>query len=412
MNIHDALRYWQEEGLLSKEKAHVLAASLKDADGQVPNKAIRIFSAVGGILVGLGVILFVGSNWSELSSSVKTGILILGMLLSGYSGYDLAYVRKNYEKTGLALLFVNVLIFGASIFLVAQIYNLPLTYWWGALLWLLVTAFFAYLLQSRLHLWLTVPLFLLFAGWLRTYGVSGFSAELDFLFNARSSLLTLFPVIGASLVAKAVLHRRFPPFRFGSDTLFHWGIFLILCATVLTTADKHLFYNFFQFPTDWVALVITVLSAVAVTVSIIYGKFFTPKGRWGLAALGGYIVYLYGLASIPRILGYPMSANGSFFFGYPDVPDTSLLTGLFVLHIVLVFVFLLLVIWYGTLLRMPVVINLGMLGLALTIFIQYVSWAFEMLDRSIAFILGGVLILALSAGLERKRRELITSVHK
>ncbi|MBI3331744.1 DUF2157 domain-containing protein [Candidatus Peregrinibacteria bacterium] len=412
MNIQDALRYWQEEGLLSKEKARELQESLKDADDHVPNKAIRIFSAIGGILIGLGVILFVASNWSELTSSVKTAILILGMLLTGYAGYDLAYVRKTYEKTGLALLFVNVLIFGASIFLVAQIYHLPLTFWWGALLWLLVTAFFAYILQSRLHAWLTVPLSLLFLGWFRNYGVSGFSAELDFLFNARHSLVTLFPVIGAALIGKAVLQRKYANLRFASDTCFNWGIFLVIFATVLTTAERELFYNFFQVPSDWVALLLFTIAVLLLVAGVVWGKFVTKQGQWGLAALGGYLVYLYAIASVPRVMGYPLAGGGSFMFGYQDVPDTTMLKGLFVLHILLAFVFLLVVVWYGTMLRMPIVINMGMLGLAITIFIQYVSWAFEALDRSMAFILGGVLILGLSAILERKRRQLVSAMKK
>ena len=409
MNIHDALRYWQEEGLISKEKAHELASSLKDAEAQVPNKAIRIFSAVGGVLIGLGVILFVASNWNELTSTVKTGILILGMLGTGYAGFDLAYVRKNYEKTGLALLFVNVLIFGASIFLVAQIYNLPMTFWWGALLWFLGAAFFAYLLRSRLHLWLSMPLFFLFLGWLRTYGVSGFSAELDFLFNVRHSLITLFPVLGVAILSEGILHRRFPATRFGADTLFHWGLFLAVFATVITTVEKQVFFNFFQVPTDVIALVVIALSILVWIAAIIRGTFVTSQGKWGLVALGGYVVYLYAIAAVPTMMGYPMDAYGSFFFGYGSVPG-PLFTGLFVLHILLAFVFLLTVIWYGTILRMPAVINMGMLGLAVTILIQYFSWAFEMLDRSLAFILGGVLILALSAILERKRRELVSSL--
>ena len=93
-----------------------------------------------------------------------------------------------------------------------------------------------------------------------------------------------------------------------------------------------------------------------------------------------------------------------------DVRDWPLFKGLFVIHVILVVVLLLTVVWYGTLLKMPAVINMGMLGLAITIFIQYFSWAFEMLDRSLAFILGGVLILALSAVLERKRRQILTTM--
>jgi uncharacterized membrane protein len=87
-----------------------------------------------------------------------------------------------------------------------------------------------------------------------------------------------------------------------------------------------------------------------------------------------------------------------------------ILSGLFVVHVILVLVFLLSIIWYGTLLKLPSVINLGMMGLACTIILQYFSWAFTQLDRSVAFIIGGIFILVLSAALERQRRHILSSI--
>ena len=185
-----ALEFWVKEGLLTTKKARGIGRCSGGKGRRCPAQSHWNFSAVGAILIGLGVILFVASNWSDMTPVVKVALLIIGMLTTGWVGYYLSYERKDYKITGLALLFVNVLIFGASIFLVAQIYNLPLTFWWGALLWFLGAAFLAYVLQSRLHLWLSVPLFLLFIGWLRTYGVTGFGAEFNFLQGTAMSSLS------------------------------------------------------------------------------------------------------------------------------------------------------------------------------------------------------------------------------
>ena len=57
-----ALEFWKKEGLLTKQKAAELEESLEGKAAQVPNRAILIFSAVGAILVGLGVILFIANN--------------------------------------------------------------------------------------------------------------------------------------------------------------------------------------------------------------------------------------------------------------------------------------------------------------------------------------------------------------
>ncbi len=52
LSVLNALEHWEKEGLLTKKKADELRSSLPDADS---NNAIRIFSALGAILIGLGV---------------------------------------------------------------------------------------------------------------------------------------------------------------------------------------------------------------------------------------------------------------------------------------------------------------------------------------------------------------------
>lgn len=396
LSAQQALHHWEKEGHLTKKKADELRASLPEADS---NNAIRIFSGLGAVLVGLGVMLFVASNWSYLTPFAKTIILMLGMLLTGGFGYYLAYERKSYEKTGLALLFVNVLIFGASIFLVGQIYNLPLNFWWGMMLWFLGAAFFAYVLESRMHLWLSVPLFVFFLGWVRAEAALGFS-EFDFLFDNRANILSLLPIIGLGLVSLAVLHREKKPLRFGELTLFHWGIFLVLFPVVISTADKEVFFPIFDITFDRVAVAITVVSVALAAVSFFLGSFKTTQGRYSIVALAAYLLFLYVIAKVPDMFGFQVS--------YMDSPPMVL--GLFAVHILVALVLLMTVIWYGTMLRMPALINMGIAGLGIGILIQYFSWAFELLDRSLMFVLGGALILGLSAVLERQRRKLITSL--
>lgn len=398
LSVYQALEHWEKEGSLTKKKVEELRATLPEADS---NHAIRIFSALGAVLVGLGVILFVASNWSYLTPLFKTVLLMAGMLLSGGFGYYFAYEKKTYEKTGLALLFVNVLIFGASIFLVGQIYNLPLNFWWGMMLWFLGAAFFAYVLESKLHLWLSVPLFVFFLGWVRTEVVRGFS-EFDFLFDSRTNILSLLPILGLGLVALAVLHRKKKYLHFGESTLFNWGIFLVLFPVVVSTVDKEVFFPIFDLTFDRIAVATIVVSAALGVAASLVGTFKTNQGRYSIGALGLYLVFLYVIAKVPDMLGFTVS--------YYDSPP--MVTGLFVVHILMALVLLMTVIWYGTMLRLPALINMGIVGLGIGILIQYFSWAFEQLDRSLMFVLGGVLILGLSAILERQRRMLITSLQQ
>jgi uncharacterized membrane protein len=413
MTIEQALAYWVRNKHLTKKKALELVDSLPpglidhEKQEDMSHRAISIFSAAGAILLGLGVILFVASNWSEMSSIVKTAILLLGMITTGVAGYYFAFERKSLEKTGLGLLFVNILIFGASIFLVAQIYHLQLNFWLGALLWFLGCALFAGILQSRLHFWTSVPLLLLFLGWLRSSFVGG-AGEFDFLGDPEYSLLTLLPIIGAALVASAVLARKNVYLRFGSSTLFDWGVFLICLIVVLSTVDRRMFYSFLQFPSDPMGMVVAVIAAALVAAAFVFGSFETKQGKWGLLALALYVAFLYILAYAPTLRGIPVT---ELYYGYyGDTSPILMVSLLFALHVILAFIFFLVIVWYGTLLRLPPLINIGMLALAVAIIVQYFSWALRTLDRSVAFILGGIVILVLSAVLERQRRTVLSSI--
>lgn len=417
MTIEQALAYWVRNKKLTNTKALELVASLpaglvvREKQEDMSHRAISIFSAVGGILLGLGVILFVASNWKEMTPMLKTAILLLGMIVSGGLGYYFAFEKKSLEKTGLALLFVNILVFGASIFLVAQIYHLPLNFWLGALLWFAGALLFAAVLQSRLHFWASIPLFLLFLGWLRTTLVGG-SGEFDFLGEPKFSLLTLLPLIGAGFVSLAILSRSQKLFRFGSPTLFNWGVFLICLILLVTSSHKAMFFPYLTLPTDPMSIVVAIITALLVAAAFVYGRYETKQGKWGLLGLILYIAFLYGIAFVPVLRGIPAEMiQGGGFYGEGQTP-ILMLSLLFGLHVILAFIFFFVIVWYGTLLRMPALINIGMLSLAVGIIIQYFSWALRTLDRSIAFILGGVVILVLSAVLERQRRTVLSSIHK
>ncbi len=413
MAIEQALAYWVEKKKLTPKKALELVDALppklrhQDRAEDLLHRTIGIFSTIGAILLGLGVILFVGSNWEYMSSTAKVLILLVGMLATGSIGYYLAYERGTYERTGFGLLLVHTLVYGASIFLIAQIYHLPLTFWWGALLWFGGTAIMAYVLQSRLHVWLSVPLLLLFLGWLRA-SIAGGGSEADLFEDPTHSVFTLLPAISLGLIALSVLQNKYEFFAFGRKTLFNWGIFLMVFLLVLTTVDRTVFFNFLQFRADPLTVIVAVVSLVLVAAALWFAAFETPQGRWGIVALALYAAFLFIIATLPTWMGFPMSQFDGYY--YEAAMNGMIFTGLFTLHTVLVFIFLLVIIWEGTQLRVPAVINIGMLGMAAAIIIQYFSWASKMLDRSMAFIVGGVVILALSAVLEKQRRKLLTSI--
>jgi uncharacterized membrane protein len=399
--VPQALDHWEKRKLLTKAKANELRQSLPP-EAASSLKPIEIFSVLGAVLIGLGIILFVASHWEEINSAAKTGLLLLTMMATGIGGYWLAFEKKNYEKTGMAILFLNVLVFGATIFLMAQIYHLPLSYWKGMLMWGLGTLYLGYVLKSRLHVWLSIPLLLMALAW---YYGNQRGEEFFALLEGGSNILPFLGFLGLMLISAAILHWRTDATRFASKTLFHWGVFLVLFLMVISTVDRSTLFDFLRYPiTSPVGIAVFAVALLVMGATVLFGSFQTKQGQLGLVGLGAYLCVVVALSEIPERLGLV----GTGYYGY--FSDNPAILSLYVIHVILVFVLCLLMVWFGSLLRQAAVINMGLIAIAAFVFIQYFSWVTELLDRSIAFIIGGVLILGLGFILERQRRRILASI--
>jgi len=108
---------------------------------------IRIILTIGAILVGLGIISFIASNWKEIGNSFKLTIIVLGVLGFAASGRIL---EESYPRTGRSLVYISVMIFGAGIFLIEQMYNISIHFSKSFLLWSLGVLPMAYVLKDKL----------------------------------------------------------------------------------------------------------------------------------------------------------------------------------------------------------------------------------------------------------------------
>ncbi len=127
-----------------------------------PVNIIRVLMIIGAILLGIGVILFVASNWSKMPALAKTCILLLTTFVTFYLGYFFSYQRKSMQNLGQSLFFLASLFYGGSTFLIAQIYQVNANASWLVLFWaasILPVAYFfksipTYLLSTALFaLW-------------------------------------------------------------------------------------------------------------------------------------------------------------------------------------------------------------------------------------------------------------------
>lgn len=127
---------WRDEGLISAEQADVLERRhAANAVSDRSERAAKALGILGGAAVGAGVILFFAANWSEIPRTLRVAVLLAGLALFYGAGFYLLDVRRAYRNIGHAFAFVAAILFGASIFLVGQMYHVQAHDPLGFLVW-------------------------------------------------------------------------------------------------------------------------------------------------------------------------------------------------------------------------------------------------------------------------------------
>ncbi|XMB65849.1 DUF2157 domain-containing protein [Mycoplasmatota bacterium zrk1] len=123
------LKSQKEKGIISKQQVDDIMTYYEEGLGL---NFIKVLVTIGSILLGLGVLSFIASNWDYMSKLIKVITIIIALGVSMFSSYKL---EKKYPKTSESLLYLSALIYGAGIFLMEQIFNYAGDYSRAFLLW-------------------------------------------------------------------------------------------------------------------------------------------------------------------------------------------------------------------------------------------------------------------------------------
>ncbi len=146
-HLHKELPSWIEQGWVTEENSQAIVEHVDQQVSQTNFLAYAI-AILGVLLLGSGIITYFAANWNEMSKLAKL-FLLLGSLYAAYAlgGYFINSERS--PKLGQAFLLLGVILFGANIMLIAQIYHIDSHYPNGVLLWTLGGVLTAYLLRSQ-----------------------------------------------------------------------------------------------------------------------------------------------------------------------------------------------------------------------------------------------------------------------
>jgi uncharacterized membrane protein len=132
-SLQDKLDRWMSAGVLDPETAAKIRA-FETARG--PSERLRwpvmLAVALGGVLLGAGILLFVAAHWDEIAPGSRFALVLLMVAIFPVAG---AFTAEKFPALSTTFHAIGTVCLGAGIALAAQIFNLEENWTNGVLLW-------------------------------------------------------------------------------------------------------------------------------------------------------------------------------------------------------------------------------------------------------------------------------------
>ncbi|MCA9393424.1 MAG: DUF2157 domain-containing protein [Candidatus Omnitrophica bacterium] len=389
-SIDRLIDQWQAQGVVSAPQADRMRGDAREFHRENSSrKLITVFSTIGALLLGIGAFLFMASNWTAFSSVTKV-ILMLGVTGAVYyGGYSLRYERKDYPLVGNALLFLGSLLFGVTVFLIAQIYHVNANSHWLVLTWILGILPLVYCFQNKAIAGLSTILFYVWIGLFVFRGFTVNASQHNFV-----ALPALYLVSAVMVFAFGGMHAWREEWQ-GCARVVRlisikaaMGALFLLTFKVFSGEWSHFFSVSdslakvtAQFSMSFALILIAAIIAVAL--NSLWSTRSDTNHRWE-GAIGGALLSLTGL-----------------FFYFPSA--TSVYTVLFNMAFASIVLALLIIGHWREDIKL---VNIGMSSLSIFVLVRYFDFFWDLMPRSIFFMIGGLILVVGGLSMERKRRQL------
>ncbi|MDR2425813.1 MAG: DUF2157 domain-containing protein [Endomicrobium sp.] len=370
---------WLEEGLINREQAKQMLADIKKGSSERSSKKIILtFSLIGAVLAGAGFLLFISANWQVIPAMIKVFLMSAITFGCAFSGYYLEFENKKYPRTGASLLFLSTVMFGALIFLTAQIYHINSS---GMhvliLIWILGIIPYAYILHSHSVAVLSCVLFSIWisAFMLKNYMHDEYLRSLPLVYCIAALFVYSFGRFNKFFSSTANLSSVFK--KFGILAAYFCTFFMTFNYFAVTNVELQ---NYMVFP--WFTDIMLIFSIAMFIVSF----FFNPSKS---KANNAESILITSLICMCVIL------YGNIFIRYEWV---RIITNLFFISIILVLIYV------GYKKAETFYVNTAIFWIIVFITVKYFDFFWKLLPRSLFFLAGGILLIGAALFLEHKRR--------
>ncbi len=392
--LREGLAAWRDQGLISAEQHGMLLAQVAGPAGPArpakPQRAVvqerklgrgvTILINLGAIILAAGLIIFFASNWIEFGRAAKIASLFVLTLFFYLVGFELTQEgRWNFPKLGLALVFLGCVMFGVDILLLALIYDLTAEHAWSLLMDWAVWLAIAYLVRSRL---------ILFLGLLGV--VSWFGAEVGYLWGGYWIYLGRpfhFLGLGACLLAVSGIQAWRGQRSFAAPYTLVGLLLIYLSSLILSIFDVQKGFR----AVEWNAPVAVWL--------MLYGPYLLALGalycihvRWQQTSLSDppvlTVLFLLALMLLSSIIAWA-PGHREFWF----ILLLTLLTSAGI--------------YLGIAWESAVFLNTSIVFFAVNVYTRFYEYFWDAMPKSLFFIIGGATLIAGGVWVERVRRRLV-----
>jgi uncharacterized membrane protein len=379
---------WVADGLITAEQAAAVRARYRGAAvtarAEPRGRAASALAVIGAIAVGFGVIGFLAANWEAMSHGLRLVLNTAAVGGSYAAAFELRERTGRLPRVGEALYLLGVLLFGAALFLVGQMYHVEAHDPLALLLWGAAAAAVALVVGSRAISWAAL---LILTGWV------GFEAgtALEGSGEDATGLAVLAVFYGGALYGLGTVALERVRARWLTETGFASGG----RALGLLLAAAGLFVFTFSEAADELGeagrsldgslqAALLVVAALALASAVVLALSARPSARYESGA--------FAIAVAVLLVGVLAGGSGDLYAVVFNLLFAALALG---------------TIYAGYLNDEPWLVNFGVVLVAIDLIARYFDVFWSAVPRSAGLIGAGVLVLAIAYLLERQRKQLL-----
>lgn len=383
-------RAWVEEGIISDEQYDKIIERYSKSG---PNSIILLFAI---LLMALGFLTFIMSDWAR-EPHLSRIVILASVTIVLYVLGDIRY-RKSADLIAISFTVLGYIAFGAGMLLAIDIYNIQVTFAWPFIIWAIVGLGVYFMYEHKL----------LFSAAIAVTTIGQlYNASINSAFSWILLLLLLFGF------GHFVYHHRNYLFSylfsvsfvvqlltlvFVASQQYYW---LILYFLILYFAGDLIPEQVYRKPFKRISLLAIFIVGMYQTF-ILQDDFYMEDVTFQWSFIAVWFV-LFGAAIVKKIIDKRSYQLIDFVLFLPIV----FIPFSYSMSLIVLFIFSLGWLFIGYKQDNSEYVLLGTISFLVSVFTVYIQFAWDAMNKSLFFLIGGILLFLISFFIEKQRRTII-----